>query len=81
MQSKSPEQEVDQPHLTDLVRKALDRPALQITDWKVQPLHGGMGLRRDTFPGTSLSRADLATFLLEQIQDMTWLQQAPAISN
>ncbi len=42
MQSKSPEQEVDQPHLTDLVRKALDRPALQITGWKVQPLHGGM---------------------------------------
>lgn len=42
MQSKSSEQEVDQPHLTDLVRKALDRPALQITGWKVQPLHGGM---------------------------------------
>jgi hypothetical protein len=42
MQTKSPEQEVDQPYLTDMVRKALDRPALQLTGWKVKPLHGGM---------------------------------------
>lgn len=42
MQTSSPEQEVDQPYLTDLVRKALDRPMLQVTEWKAQPLHGGM---------------------------------------
>jgi hypothetical protein len=41
MQTVSPDQEVDRPYLTDLARKVLDRPALQITDWKVQPLHGG----------------------------------------
>jgi hypothetical protein len=32
MLAKSPEQEVDRAHLTDLVRKALDRSELQITD-------------------------------------------------
>jgi hypothetical protein len=42
MRLNSPDQEVDRPYLTDLVRKALDRPALQIIDWKVQPLHGGL---------------------------------------
>ena len=31
--------------------------------------------------GTHLSRADLAVFLLEQIEDATWLRQAPVISN
>jgi len=31
--------------------------------------------------GTNLSRADLAGFLLGQVQDTTWLRQAPAISN
>ena len=42
MQTITPDQEVDQSYLTDLVRKALDRPALKITDWKAQPLHGGV---------------------------------------
>jgi nucleoside-diphosphate-sugar epimerase len=31
--------------------------------------------------GTKISRADLAAFLLEQVQGATWLRQAPAISN
>jgi putative NADH-flavin reductase len=31
--------------------------------------------------GTSISREDLAAFLLQQVQDKTWLRQAPAISN
>jgi NAD(P)H-binding len=31
--------------------------------------------------GTNLSRADLAAFLLGQVQDATWSRQAPAISN
>jgi hypothetical protein len=31
--------------------------------------------------GTNLSRADLTAFLLKQVQDATWLRQAPAISN
>jgi putative NADH-flavin reductase len=31
--------------------------------------------------GTSISRADLAAFLLQQVEDTTWLRQAPAISN
>jgi hypothetical protein len=42
MQTVSPDQEVDRPYLTDLVQKALDHPALQIIDWKVQQFHGGM---------------------------------------
>src|SRR5512136_544106 len=41
MQPNSPEQEVDRDHLTGLVRKALDRPTLQISEWKVQPIQGG----------------------------------------
>jgi putative NADH-flavin reductase len=31
--------------------------------------------------GTNLSRADLAAFLIQQVEDATWLRQAPAISN
>jgi len=31
--------------------------------------------------GTRLARADLARFMLGQVQDRTWLRQAPAISN
>jgi putative NADH-flavin reductase len=31
--------------------------------------------------GTNISRADLAAFLLEQVQDTTYLRQAPALSN
>ncbi len=31
--------------------------------------------------GTRISRADLAAFLLQQVQDGTWLRQAPAVSN
>ena len=31
--------------------------------------------------GTKLTRADLAPFMLAQVQDSTWLRQAPAISN
>jgi len=31
--------------------------------------------------GTNISRADLAAFLLRQVQDPGWLRQAPAISN
>jgi len=31
--------------------------------------------------GTKLARADLARFMLEQVQDNTWLRKAPAISN
>jgi putative NADH-flavin reductase len=31
--------------------------------------------------GTSISRADLAAFLLEQARDTSWVRQAPAISN
>ena len=31
--------------------------------------------------GTKLARADLARFMLGQVQDSTWLRQAPAISN
>jgi len=42
LEAKPLELEIDQLALTDLVAKALDRPALQITDWKAQQLHGGM---------------------------------------
>ena len=31
--------------------------------------------------GTNLSRADMAAFMLKQVQDTTYLRQAPAISN
>ena len=31
--------------------------------------------------GTWISRADIADFILKQVQDMTYLRQAPAISN
>jgi hypothetical protein len=31
--------------------------------------------------GPSITRADLAAFMLQQAQEDTWLQQAPAISN
>ena len=31
--------------------------------------------------GTNLSRADLAAFLLRQVEDTTWLRKAPVISN
>jgi hypothetical protein len=33
--------EIDQAYLTDVLRKALDRPALSVAEWKVQGLHGG----------------------------------------
>jgi hypothetical protein len=42
LETKPLELEIDQLALTDLVAKALDRPALRITDWKAQQLHGGM---------------------------------------
>lgn len=42
MQTISPDQEVERFYLTDLVQKALDRPAMQVTDWKVQTLHSGL---------------------------------------
>jgi hypothetical protein len=42
MEPDALEQEVNQAYLTDLVRKALDRPGLQVTDWKAQALHGGV---------------------------------------
>jgi hypothetical protein len=42
METKSLELEIDRLTLTDLIAKALDRPALQITDWKAHQLHGGM---------------------------------------
>lgn len=42
MQISSPEQEIDRGYLTDLVQKALDRPGLQVTSWKAQPIHGGL---------------------------------------
>lgn len=32
-------------------------------------------------PGTQLSRADFAQFMLEQIHDDTWLRKAPMVSN
>lgn len=39
MLTDSPDREVDHAYLTDLVQKALDRPGLQVTDWKVQSIH------------------------------------------
>ena len=42
MQPNSPDQEIDRIYLSNLVAKALKRPALRITDWKVQPIHGGV---------------------------------------
>jgi hypothetical protein len=42
MQANTPDQEIDRIYLTDLVQKALDQPALQITDWKAITLHGGL---------------------------------------
>lgn len=42
MKTVSPDQEVDNTFLTSLVRKALDRPALQIKEWKAEALHGGL---------------------------------------
>lgn len=42
MQSDAPDLEVGRAHLTHLVQKSLNRPALQITGCKVQPIHGGM---------------------------------------
>lgn len=36
------ERVVDQAHVTDLVRKALNRPGLEITGWQVKALQGGM---------------------------------------
>lgn len=38
----NPTQLVDQACLTSLVQKILDRPALQVSNWKVQQLHGGV---------------------------------------
>src|SRR5512136_1328606 len=35
-------QDVEQAYLTNLVRKALDRPGLQVTEWKAEALHGGV---------------------------------------
>ena len=42
MQTSISDLEVDSSHLNDLLRKALDRPALKFTDWKAEPIHGGM---------------------------------------
>jgi hypothetical protein len=49
MQTSSPEQEVDRDYLTDLVRKALDQPRLEISEWKVQPIHGGLEFNSAVF--------------------------------
>jgi hypothetical protein len=42
MEINALEQEMDQACLTSLVQKALGQPGLQVTDWKVQALHGGV---------------------------------------
>ena len=42
MATQSPEVDIDRFHLTELVRKALDRPALQVAEWNVQPIHSGV---------------------------------------
>ena len=42
-------QDVDQSYLTNLLRKVLDRPALQVTDWQLHPIHGGMELGSAVF--------------------------------
>lgn len=42
METNSPMQEIDQAHLTDLLRKVLEKPALKITEWKVNPIMGGL---------------------------------------
>ncbi len=42
MESNILEQNVDGDYLSGLVRKALGRPGLQVTDWKAQALHGGV---------------------------------------
>ncbi|MGD0878111.1 MAG: NAD(P)H-binding protein [Anaerolineales bacterium] len=39
---------------------------------------GYLGMRQ---VGTKRTRADLARFMLAQVQDVTWLRKAPAISN
>jgi hypothetical protein len=49
MQPTSIEQEVDQGTLTDLLQKALDRPALKIIDWKVKPIMGGLEFESAVF--------------------------------
>jgi len=40
-QTYAPDIEIDENSLTELVRKALDRPGLQLANWKATPLHGG----------------------------------------
>jgi hypothetical protein len=49
MQIVSSDQEVDLPHLTDLLQKALGRPALKIIDWKVKPIMGGLEFESAVF--------------------------------
>ena len=34
---------IDQAVLTPLVQRALDRPTIQVTEWDVQQIHGGIG--------------------------------------
>ncbi|MEU1388220.1 MULTISPECIES: NAD(P)H-binding protein [unclassified Nonomuraea] len=43
---------------------------------KIKVGHYGHGI-----VGLSITRADMATFLLDQVADLTYLRQAPAISN
>ncbi|MGA2640844.1 MAG: SDR family oxidoreductase [Spirochaetia bacterium] len=61
------------------------------TDWTIVRVsllnnHSGSGRMRAGYlgrkqVGTRISRADLAAFMLKQVQDTHWLQQAPAVSN
>jgi hypothetical protein len=46
----TPEQKtIDQPFLTNLVQKALDKPGLQVMNWKVHPLMGGLEFESAVF--------------------------------
>jgi len=61
------------------------------TDWTIVRVsllnnHPGSGRIRAGYlgkkqVGTNISRADLAAFMLRQVEDTTYLRQAPAISN
>ena len=49
MSTNSPVEEVTQAELTTLIQKALNRPAAQISSWKVHSIHGGLELNSSVF--------------------------------
>lgn len=71
------------------MKQTIDKVRRSDLDWTVvraprltdEPAHGHLKVGYVGDTNTSLSRADMAAFMLKQVDDPTYSRQAPAISN